>query len=52
MRWKDYLLFPVLTHNTVLEWEMAANSIFFVWFGFWIFVNKEKLTSGIPEPQA
>lgn len=52
MRWKDNLLVPMLSHSTVLEWEKAANYLFFVLFGFWIFIHKEKLTSGIPEPQA
>lgn len=45
-------LVPMLSHNTVLEWEKVANYLFFVFFGIWIFIHKEKLTSGIPEPQA
>lgn len=51
MRWKDNFLVAMLSHGTVLEWEKA---VIFFWLAgfFWIFMHEEKLTSGIPEPQA
>lgn len=52
VRWKDNLLSPMLSHSTVLEWGKEANYHVLVLFSIWIFIRKEKLTSGIPEPQA